>query len=692
MSLLKDTSPDKEVKEMKNKINEIVNKDNSIKCRLLKLIEKYSLIFLLLLSLMLNFFIEAISRHSLDLAYIFATDRWKVFVYNSYLIFTSLTLTYLFRKRIFVTMMISGLWLMGGIANGAVLSYRVTPFTGQDMKLIKSAFSLINKYMSIPQMILTFVIAICVVLILITAGISAPKYKGKMKYRKSVIMSVLFFASIIPVTKLNVEARVLSTYFGNITIAYEDYGFPYCFFSTVLNTGIACPNEYSKETVDEILRQHGENKYDTENTPNIIFLQLESFFDPARVKYLEFSEDPIPNFRSLKKNFSSGYLTVPSVGAGTANTEFEVITGMSMRYFGPGEYPYKTILKEMVCESVAFNLKGIGYSTHAIHNNEANFYGRRNVFANLGFDTFTSEEYMNIKEVTPLGWTKDKILTGSIMDVLNSTVTKDLVYTISVQGHGGYPAEQIVADPEITIGGILDNAEANAMEYYVNQIHEMDIFIGELIETLSDYPEDVILVMYGDHLPSLGLEAKELKNRSIYQTEYVIWDNMGLNTKDENLKAYQLAASVLKKVNIHTGTMMKFHQERKGTKNYWADLEELQYDMLYGEQYVYNGNFPFLRTKLQLGVKEITISNVVNTLEGDILVTGKNFTAHSQVAINGELVETDYIDTGRLKVKSTELQSGDRVKVTQITDTGKKLGSTKSYDYINVSETLPIGD
>lgn len=87
------------------------------------------------------------------------------------------------------------------------------------------------------------------------------------------------------------------------------------------------------------------------------FLQLESFFDPTLVNYLDISEDPIPNFRKLMKEYSSGYYKVPSVGAGTANTEFETITGMSLHYFGPGEYPYKSILKETTCESAPYVLK-----------------------------------------------------------------------------------------------------------------------------------------------------------------------------------------------------------------------------------------------------------------------------------------------------------------------------------------------
>ena len=84
-------------------------------------------------------------------------------------------------------------------------------------------------------------------------------------------------------------------------------------------------------------------------------------FDPTEVEWLQFSEDPIPNLRKMFQNYSSGYFKAPSVGAGTANTEFEVLTGMSMRFFGPGEYPYKTYAKTKYVESAASALSALGY-------------------------------------------------------------------------------------------------------------------------------------------------------------------------------------------------------------------------------------------------------------------------------------------------------------------------------------------
>lgn len=656
--------------------------DNSLKARMERIGDRFSLLFFIASALLINFIIEAVSRHSFVKAFEYLSQSKVVFLYNSFLIFVTLTLSYLVRKRLFASMIIGGIWLIGGIANGAVLSYRTTPFTGTDMKLIKSAADLMTKYMSMDQMILTAIGAALVVIAFVIMAVRGPKYRGRMRYRRNIILIVLMFSSIIPVTRLCVETRTISTYFGNIAIAYEDYGFPYCFWSTVIAKGISCPNEYGESEIKAILEKDGEDSYNEESTPNIIIVQLESFFDPALVKGLEFSEDPLPNFRNLEKNYSSGYITVPSVGAGTANTEFEVISGMSLRYFGPGEYPYKTVLKENVCESVAYNLKDIGYSTHAIHNNEASFYSRRTVFSRLGFDTFTSEEMLDITGYTPLGWAEDEVLTSAITDCLKSTENKDFVYTISVQSHGGYPSEQILSDPKIKINGLTDEAATNAMEYYVNQLNAVDQFIGNLVEELSNYEEDTILVLFGDHLPSLGLEARNLSNRSLYQTEYVIWDNMGLKAKDENLKSYQLAAKALDKADIHVGTLMKFHQKRSGTDKYWVDLEALQYDMLYGKKYMYDGESPYERLKLTMGVKDVTISSVTTDIQGNVIISGDTFNASSSLAVNGKQVEeTKFIDKNTLMVAGVQLNTGDVLSVNQVSSGGRVLREGSIYTY-----------
>ena len=420
----------------------------------------------------------------------------------------------------------------------------------------------------------------------------------------------------------------------------------------------------------------------SDEMPNIIFVQLESYFDPTEVEWLRFSEDPIPNLRELYKNYSNGYFKVPSVGAGTANTEFEVLTGMNMRFFGPGEYPYKTYVKTNVLESAATALTSLGYGAEALHNNGGNFYSRAKVYNDMGFDHYTSKEFMNILKTTPKGWATDDILVPNIMESMDTTEGQDFVFTVSVQGHGDYPTEPTLENPEIKVTGVEDEGKRNAWEYYVNEVHEMDKFVGELIEAVENRNEPSVVVFYGDHLPTLGLEAKDLKGKYLYNTNYVIWDNIGLQKKDGNIAAYQIMAEVFDRLGIHSGTIFNYHQQRHQTKNYLSDLELLQYDIMYGKQYVYEKNgAPITEGHMVMGVKDAEITGLVTQLNGNYSVYGENFTKQSKVFINGEKQTTKFLNNTRLDLKESELKDGDQIMVAQVGSSNTIFRTSKTYEY-----------
>lgn len=602
-----------------------------------------------------------------------------MFLYNTLLIFTTTTIVYLFKRRVFARALVALIWLVLGCINGGLLAVRVTPFTGPDLGLVQDAFKIMNRYLSLPLMILAVIGILLLIAGLVYLFLYSPKYQRKISYPLSVLLVAGAALVLAAATNLAQQKRVLSNYFGNIAFAYQDYGYPYCLATTIFNTGIDCPNGYSEELMKTIVKSERKlPETEKEQNTNIVFLQLESFFDPKTVNFLKISEDPIPYFRKLRREYSSGYYRVPSVGAGTANTEFETITGMSLRYFGPGEYPYKTILKEENCESIPYVLSGRGYTTHAIHNNEANFYSRRTVFPRLGFDSFTPEEYMaDISDTTVTDWVKDHILKEAILDCLKSSEGPDYVYTISVQGHGDYPTEPVLENPRITVSGAEAREKNNySWEYYVNQLREMDDFLRELVAALEEYPEPVVLVMYGDHLPTMGLSVEEVKNRYLFQTEYVIWDNFGMKKQDKNLTSYQIGAEVLKRLGIYEGNIVRFHQARKNTKNYQVDLEALQYDMLYGEKYVYGGKSPYAEKEMRLGVKDIVLKRIRKTQENEWYFEGENFTASSCVEINGETQESVFLDNSTLLLRDANLEPGDEVCVVRVSNSssGKVLG------------------
>ena len=377
---------------------------------------------------------------------------------------------------------------------------------------------------------------------------------------------------------------------------------------------------YSKESILDIFSQEElgddnamllEQKDEDEKHPNIVFLQLESFIDPMTIESIGLDKEACPNFRKLVENYPSGQLTVPACGAGTANVEFEVMSGLSVKFFGPGEYPYKSVLKEKTLETIAYDLKSLGYSTHAIHNHRAVFYNRNTVFANMGMDTFTSIEYMNNVEKTPKNWAKDDVLVECMLDALNSTQQRDMIYTISVQGHGKYPSEQVLSDPEVKVTSAPTEELKWKFEYYVNQIYEMDQFIGKLVEEFEKYDEPIVLVMYGDHIPAIDLTEEDLENGNLYGTEYVIWSNFGLEGDDEDMYSYQLTSHVLEMLDMQIGTIFTYQQNHKNSETYLSDLKALGYDMLYGKQYIYGGENPFERVDMKMGVNDIKIESVV---------------------------------------------------------------------------------
>jgi hypothetical protein len=274
------------------------------------------------------------------------------------------------------------------------------------------------------------------------------------------------------------------------------------------------------------------------------------------------------------------------------------------------------------------------------------------VFSKLGFDTFTSIEYMNNVEKTPQNWAKDKLITGEVLAALTSTEGPDFVFAVSVQGHGKYPEEKKIADEDLKIrvmNGIENEGELHAMEYYVQQLYEMDLFIGEMVNTFRKYKEPTVVVFYGDHLPVLNLTDDDFENHTIYDTDYVMYSNFDIQKIDEDLTAYQLSSQVFERLGIHNGILTWYHQTRRDYGNYLDNLEILQYDMLYGENYIFGGSNPFKPTELQMGVRTIQVNKIFNFGESTYVI-GENFTPFSKVAINNDFVETVFVNPRTLRV------------------------------------------
>lgn len=739
---------------------------------------------IILIAIFLQVFLEILNHRSLGQGFVTIIHNPLMFICSVSLIASFLSLSLFLPKRHVGYLIVVTLWGWLGFTNFILLSFRTTPITATDFKMISSVFTVIERYVSNVQMILILVLAALVVLSIIVIATKLPY--TKIKLRMAVMasgMSVLLFVASFNTA---ISANAVSTNFGNISDAFRDYGFAYSFSTSVVDKGIKEPKFYSSEKIGSVLESMAmENDHQSTSevseqlpeklvpempeiispemtlpkvdlaevkvntVPNIIVIQLESFFDVKRLKAFEYNQDPTPNITYLQDNYSSGFVTVPSIGAGTVNTEFEILSGMSLDYFGAGEYPYKTILKETTVESLPYDLADLGYQSHAIHNNMGTFYARHHVYPNLGFDSFTSIEYMDDVTYNVLDWAEDKILVPEIIKALDSTISQDFIYAVSVQPHGKYPEEAILEDPVIiprvassmpeminedsdsetftapiseeslesfeeaelptsnakfeALSELrkpvkpqedleikdeesllenellsIDEGTYNKYLYFVNQVYETDAFIGQLIEELETYPEPLMVVFYGDHLPSLDISMEDLKSGTPYQMDYVIWDNMDLDHSQEDVDAYQMSAMITERLGYNTGLLNRFHQTMKDSPSYQEELQLLQYDMLYGDRNVYGGINPYKKTKMTMGVETIAITDVYQGGEV-IFVKGNHFTPFSEVYLNKEKVVTLYIDEHTLIVPNGTLESDMAIKVSQVTDTGVKLGSTSTW-------------
>lgn len=653
-------------------------------------LHRHEYLISIVLGLLINFVTECFGRHSIIDGFLHVINSPLAFLFNTLIVVTVLSIANFFKKRYCMTFLLGAVFLGFGIANGIVLANRVTPLEWADLQIVE--FGILQIYLNIVEIILIPCLIAAAVAAIIVFFIKSPK--SPVHYFKSALFSVacavLLTASLIGFRSTGV---LMSEHVKNLANAYKDYGFNYCFLCSMLDLGIDKPSQYAKNDVGDIVdalenaaasnEQVNAKKEALKNgdKPNIIFLQLETFFDVNHLSNITFSKNPIPNFTRLQKEFSSGYLTVPSIGAGTANTEFEVISGMSLEYFGVGEYPYKTILQKSECESVCFNLSNHGYSNHAIHNNRASFYDRNKVFQNLGFDTFTSIEYMTDVEYTQNGWAKDGVLLQCITDALDSTESSDFIYTISVQSHGKYPSDYETELP-IAVSGFEDPAVNKSFQYYVNQLYEVDAVVGNILSALKERDEKTIVVMFGDHLPSFDITEADLLNNDLFQTEYIIWDNFSLEREEKDLYTYQLAASVLEKIGCDEGLMTKLHQNFSTNEQYHNWMEILQYDTLYGKEYAYGGksNRPHYATPLQMGVKRITLSSVtVDRTTQTVTAIGENFTDFSKILLNGKAVSTERTDKNTLVATDIKLEAGDYLSVAQIDKDNTVLSQTQNY-------------
>lgn len=659
-----------------------------------KKIYSYQVVRWFLLAFLLALFCDILNQRSIIDAVVRLFTKPLNFLFNLIIIMVTISLSGLFKHRKFAIIMCCAPWIVLAIANFIVQCFRNTPLSFVDLTLVFSVFSVFNNYLSIFEMVLIILAIIGAITGLVILYKKEVKRERVLKHSIITTLATFLIALVIRFPLITVGA--LSDDYSNLTIAYREYGLPYCFVVSVVDRNVDKPDEYNKELVEQSLidldsMMNQINKkpassitINSEQKPNIIFLQLESFMDPNYILNLDFSENPVPYFTYLKENYPSGTLTVPSFGAGTANVEFEIMTGLNLNFFGAGEYPYTTVMSKQPTETIAYNLKQNGYFSTIIHNNRATFYNRDDVFKNMGYDRFVSAEFITNLEYTQVGWAKDACLTQEIMKALKSSKESDYIYTISVQPHGQYIDSFEEIEKTYMTVQFNDETEDEKLlsqyTYYVSQLYEVDLFLKDLTEQLSNYNEPTMLVLYGDHLPNFDFEDEDLYLKDKYKSEYVLWTNYDISLEDKDLYTYHLSSYVLENIGCTDGIINKLHQTKELNDKYMEMYQLFEYDIFSDDKYLWGGKNPYDPIDTQLGYNDVVITDI--TFEGAaMIIHGENFTLSSKVYFGTDKQDTLYKDSNTLIVQIDDLNDVTKISVKQVSSKNVVYSSSNVVEY-----------
>jgi phosphoglycerol transferase MdoB-like AlkP superfamily enzyme len=238
--------------------------------------------------------------------------------------------------------------------------------------------------------------------------------------------------------------------------------------------------------------------------PDIVVVQSESFFDPRIMRGYEGSNFT-PNLRRLAAHGSSGKLHVPTFGGGTIRTEFEVLTGLSLRYFDNLQFPYLQ-MSHKALPGLVRTLSRHGYRTTALHGNDPAFWNRTTAFKAIGFDRFVSHSSFPPTATNDGQYMADSAMTDEIMVQLQDDGPPQFIFAISIEAHGPYDVEpaHVAERDAIPVPEGITGRDKLELQTYLYHLKHADAELGRLAKLLARRQRPSVLLFYGDHLPALS--------------------------------------------------------------------------------------------------------------------------------------------------------------------------------------------
>ncbi|MGB2787224.1 MAG: LTA synthase family protein [Candidatus Saccharimonadaceae bacterium] len=548
-----------------------------------------------------------------------------IFAVN-YLIILSLALIYLglVGNAIVSQHLLAATSIVIMFVNEAKFASRGAPLLPEDFMMAGNAGNLTDM-VNIWLLVGNLIAAVAVVAIAIPISRWAKKRLGAKEIpRKSSLISrlVLFIVgcagiygiSLLVMSNGSREQTIpylkMTLINWNQKLNYDSNSFAAGFIYNIRSSEMKEPDGYSQQKIEEIVKRYRDvaekknvgKKTMAEQDIDLIYVMNESFSDPTELTadYPFSGGDPIPYTRSIMKENTSGRVYSPMYGGGTADVEFEAMTGFSTYYLDMMPYP-SSVARLPDFPSTANTLRKLGYQTTAIHPYEGSMYKRNFVYSNIGIQNFIDQTTMKFRDTVPSSrYISDDSAYKQITDTLESSDKNKFVLLVSMQNHMPYDIK--IDNPQFVSSASYTSVTSDEQTNYLASINHSDKALESFIKVINGRKKKTVLVLWGDHRPGIYNDLEETpENIALrYETPLLIYANFPVEKKDVGaISPNYLTNTVFEIVNSKLTPMQYMLDEIRSlnpqlTKNNNANIKDsdlmhdyklIEYDIISGKRY-----------------------------------------------------------------------------------------------------------
>ena len=515
--------------------------------------------------------------------------------------------------------------------NTEKMASRNTPFLPEDLAMSGEAGGLASMINLERFLNMLFTIVVIIIITIIVNKFSKKIWHFKFSKKQKIaifipqIALILICAHFLNLhtleirnlsgkgTFIKVENLETSIDFTDQAYNYRTNGFILATISNLQTKTQKQPEGYSKEAVQKIIQKYQKiaeennknRKKLSDEKVNVVYVMSESFIDPKLGKHLYDygNKEPIPYTQEIKKSQSSGWAASSEYGGGTANVEFEALTGLSNFFLN--SIPYTSIVPaNKDTPSIVKNFNENGYKTIAMHPYNRNMYRREVVYPNLGFQEYKSADgFKNNSKIDNSKYISDESAFNEVLAELKNSQKPEFIHLVTMQNHMPYE-ENAYSEHNFSVnaknGANPENAKT--VQAYLEGISRSDKAMKNFLSEIEKLNEKTIVVFWGDHWPGIYSEMfeKELNKNDIRRTPLFVYSNfkkekqdlgtssliynqiLALNAFNSKLSPFQYLLSDLReKYPALTKQFVKTDEKSDILK----DFEMIEYDILSGNKY-----------------------------------------------------------------------------------------------------------